>query len=42
MVAVTETAVDLSAAVEDIGKEAGENKNVADQLRAEVDKFKLE
>lgn len=42
VVAVTETAVDLSAAVEDIGKEAGENKNVADQLRAEVDKFKLE
>lgn len=38
---VTEHAVNLTSMVVDIGNEAGSNKDVADQLSIEVNKFKL-
>lgn len=39
---VTETSVDLTARIGDIGKEADANMEIATQLNAEVNKFKLE
>ena len=39
---VTEMSVDLTSSVGDIGNEANANMNIADQLNAEVNKFKLE
>lgn len=38
---VTETAVELTTNVGEIGKEADSNLNVAEQLEAQVKKFKL-
>lgn len=42
VVNVTETAVDLSGSVKDIGSEADANMAIAEQLDDEVNKFKLE
>lgn len=39
---VTETAVDLTSRVGDIGNEANSNMNIAELLNVEVNKFKLE
>ena len=39
---VTETAVDLTSSVGDIGNEANSNMNIASLLNTEVNKFKLE
>ncbi len=39
---VTEMSVDLTSSVGDIGNEANSNMNIANQLNAEVNKFKLE
>lgn len=39
---VTEMAVDLTTSVSDIGNEANSNKDIASQLNAEVNKFKLQ
>ncbi len=38
---VTETAVDLTGNVSDIGNEADSNLKIVDQLNGEVGKFKL-
>lgn len=38
---VTELSVELTTEVIDVGKEAESNKNVADSLTREVNKFKL-
>ena len=39
---VTEVSVDLTGRIREIGKEADNNKSVAQQLNAEVNKFKLQ
>lgn len=41
VVSVTETSVDLAGRIGDIGKEANANKDVADQLDTEVNKFQI-
>ena len=42
VVNVSEMSVGLSGSVDDIGKEAGENKKIAELLSNEVHRFKLE
>ncbi|MGN1349806.1 MAG: methyl-accepting chemotaxis protein [Anaerovoracaceae bacterium] len=42
IVNVTEVSLNLTTSVGDIGNEADSNMNIANQLNAEVDKFKLE